>query len=462
MKKNIGYSTALFALTVTALCSYCPAQTQPDKIQTVYKKSVPEWTKSMTIYEVNLRQYSRSGSFKDFEQHLPRLKEMGVEILWFMPVNPIGVKGRKGSLGSYYSVSDYLGINPEFGTMDDFKQLVKKCHETGMYVILDWVANHTSWDNKLITEHPEWYKHDSSGRIIPPVPDWADVAALNYDNKDLRRYMTDAMKFWLIETGIDGFRCDVAGMVPVDFWNELRPALDSVKPVFMLAEWEDPAFHEKAFDMSYTWAFHHLITEIAQGKKTVLSLDTLFLNEEKQYAADAYRMYFTSNHDENSWNGTPYEKFGGGVKTYAVLTFTIPGMPLIYSGQEAGLKKRLQFFDKDTIEWKNDEFFGFYMTLIALKKENKALWNGVYGGRMSEIKTTADKVVFAFHREKDGDEIVVLLNLTKNPARVKLTDCKVTGAFTEVFTKQKFEINQKSVFKLKGWDYLILERRSGK
>ncbi|NCO56430.1 MAG: alpha-amylase, partial [Bacteroidetes bacterium] len=346
----------------------------------VYTKIVPEWSKNLTIYEVNLRQYSLSGSFKDFEKHLPRLQELGVGILWFMPIQPIGVINRKGTLGSYYSVNDYLSVNPEFGTIEDFKSMVKKIHELGMYVIIDWVANHTSWDNTLITGHPEFFTKDSLGKIISPVKDWTDVADLNYDNKGLRRYMIDAMKFWLKETDIDGFRCDVAGMVPTDFWEEVHPALDSVKKVFMLAECEDPKLHNIAFDMTYTWDFHNLITNIAKGNKNASSLVPLFKKEKNDYTKDAYRMYFTSNHDENSWNGTAYEKFGKGVKTFTVLSFIVPGMPLIYSGQEAGLNKRLKFFDKDTIEWKKDDFFNLYETLIALKKRNKALWNGAYGG----------------------------------------------------------------------------------
>ncbi len=462
MKKILRLYTLILIISAMVWFFNTSVKSQTREEYISHKKSVPEWTKNMTIYEVNLRQYSKSGSFKDFEMHLPRLKEMGVEILWFMPVNPIGVLNRKGSLGSYYSVSDYTGINPEFGTMDDFKHLVKKCHEAGMYVIIDWVANHSAWDNKLITQHPEWYTQDESGKIIAPVPDWTDVADLNYDNKGLRSYMIESLKFWLTETGIDGFRCDVAGMCPVDFWNEVRPALDSVKKVFMLAEWEDPAFHEKAFDMSYTWDFHHLITDIAKGKKTASSLDTLFLKESEKYPADAYRMYFTSNHDENTWNGTAYEKFGDGVETFAVLTFTIPGMPLIYSGQEAGLNKRLQFFDKDTIEWKKDKFFDLYKTLITLKKENKALWNGIYGGKMNKIKTSDDEAVYAFYREKEGDEVVVILNLSDKSAKIQFSECPVTGTFTDVFTSKKVEIKSNSAFKMKAWEYIVVERRSKK
>jgi glycosidase len=457
--KKLFFLLVAISIALAISCSNAGSKkTVQNNNDSTYKKTVPSWSKDLTIYEVNLRQYSKSGSFKDFEKHLPRLKELGVGILWFMPVNPIGVKNRKGTLGSYYSVSDYLAVNPEFGNMDDFKSMVKKCHEMGFYVILDWVANHTSWDNKLITSHPEWYKKDSTGKIISPVKDWADVAGLNYAQPGLRRYMTDALKFWLKETGIDGFRCDVAGMVPTDFWNEARCALDSIRPVFMLAEAEDSALHRKAFDMTYTWEFHWIITEIAKGRKSALALDSLFSREKKKYTADAYRMYFTSNHDENSWNGTAYEKFGDGVKTFAVLTFTLPGMPLIYSGQEAGLNRRLKFFDKDIIEWKKDDFFELYKTLISLKKNHKALWSGSYGGEMKKLKTSKDEAIFAFYREKDGDQVVVILNLSKNKISFSMQNCPLSGTYKDVFTSKTFQLDKNTAINLKPWEYLVLTK----
>lgn len=234
----------------------------------------PEWAKNAVLYEVNVRQYTPEGTFKAFEKHLPRLKAMGVDILWLMPVNPIGVKNRKGTLGSYYSIKDYLAVNPEFGTKDDLKELVNKAHDLGMHVIIDWVANHTSWDNNLITEHPDWYAHDSTGKIIPPVPDWTDVAGLNYKNKELREYMTNALIYWVREADIDGFRCDVAGMLPVSFWNEAVPKIKAIKHVFMLAEWETPEMHDTAFDMTYSWNAYQVMNAIAKGKKTAVALDS--------------------------------------------------------------------------------------------------------------------------------------------------------------------------------------------
>ncbi|MCD4697158.1 MAG: alpha-amylase, partial [Bacteroidales bacterium] len=312
--------------------------------------SAPEWSKNANIYEVNIRQYTPEGTFKAFESHLPRLKNMGVNILWFMPIHPIGEKNRKGSLGSYYAVKDYKAVNPEFGTLKDFKSLVKTAHDMGFKVILDWVANHTSWDNQWIYDHPEWYSKDSLGQMIAPF-DWTDVADLNYDSKPLWDAMIDALKFWVTEADIDGYRCDVAGMVPTEFWERARKELDEIKPVFMLAEAEQADHHKSAFDMSYAWELHHIFNEIAKGKKTGDDLENYFVKNDSVYPSSAFRMTFITNHDENSWNGTVMERMGKTGLTFAMLSYTLPGMPLIYSGQEVGLNKRLEFFEKDKINW---------------------------------------------------------------------------------------------------------------
>ncbi|OFY26525.1 MAG: alpha-amylase [Bacteroidetes bacterium GWF2_35_48] len=423
-----------------------------------FKKQVPDWTKNLNIYEVNLRQFTESGKLVDFEKHLPRLKEMGVDILWFMPINPIGIKNRKGSLGSYYSVKDFKGFNPEFGTIDEWKNLVKKIHENKMYVIIDWVANHASWDNVMMTEHPEWFTKDSTGNIIPPVPDWKDVADLNYENKELWKYMIDAMAFWLKETDIDGFRCDVAGMVPIEFWNEARFQLDKVKPGFMLAEDEGFIMHEKAFDMTYSWEFHHLCADIAKGKKKVFELDSLFAREKKKFPADAYRMVFTSNHDENSWNGTSYEKFGDALNAFTAFCYIVPGMPLIYSGQEAGLNKRLKFFDKDPIEWKEHEFAKLYKKLNALKKENHALWNGAYGGELVKIKSSFDESIFAFKRIKENNEILCIFNFSKEKKIVNIPGGEIDGKYFDVFSDTEITLTKNYKFEMNPWGFYIFKK----
>ena len=266
--------------------------------------SLSEWSANQSIYEVNIRQYSVEGTFKAFEKHLPRLKKMGVGILWFMPIHPIGAKNRKGSLGSYYSVKDYMAVNPEFGTMEDFKHLVREIHGLEMIVIIDWVANHTAWDNSLTINHPDWFTRDQEGNFVSPVPDWTDVIDLNYDHPELRAYMIEALKFWVEEVDIDGFRCDVAEMVPLDFWRKARLELDKIKSVFMLAEGESPDLYNNGFDMTYDWNLFHLMNDVAKGKKTAVDLQSYLDKEHGTFGKADYRMTFTSNHDENTWNGT--------------------------------------------------------------------------------------------------------------------------------------------------------------
>jgi glycosidase len=290
----------------------------------------PEWSRNSVIYEVNLRQYTPEGTFKAFEKHLPRLKELGVDILWLMPVNPLGIVNLKGTMGSNYCIKDYRGINPDLGKMDDLKDLVKKAHNLEMKVIIDWVANHSSWDNNLITEHPDWYTHDSTGTIISPNQDWFDVADLDYNQDGLREYMKDAMIYWAKEADVDGFRCDMAGMVPIDFWNNTVSEIKKVKHVFMVAEWDSPEMHDCAFDVTNGWELLHLTESIARGEKIADDIDIILNKEDSLYNSDAYRLRFTSNHDENYHAGSEYERMGDGALTFAVLSFTVPGMPLIY------------------------------------------------------------------------------------------------------------------------------------
>jgi len=414
----------------------------------------PEWSRNATIYEVNIRQFTPEGTFNAFLEHIPRLKKMGVDILWLMPINPIGEKNRKGSLGSYYSVKDYKGINPEYGTLEDFKQLVARAHQEGMKVIIDWVANHTSWDNAWITEHPDWYTKDSLGNMVSPF-DWSDVADLNYDNKDMRLAMIDALKYWINEAGIDGYRCDVAGMVPLDFWETTRVELDRIKPVFMLAEAEEPQQQIRAFDMSYAWELHHILNSITQGKKNANALETYFFKQDTLYPADAYRMLFTSNHDENSWNGTEFERMGEGSICMAVLTATLPGMPLVYSGQESAFNKRLRFFEKDTIAWQDYRLEPFYQKLFALKHAYQPLWNGTWGGKIERISTNADTSVFAFIREKEGDRVFVLTNLSGQVQEAKLKGDSFKGNYKEWFAEEEAAFEKGAVVRLKPWEYKV-------
>jgi len=414
----------------------------------------PDWSYNKAIYEVNVRQYSEEGNFKAFEKHLPQLKELGADILWFMPINPIGEKNRKGTLGSYYSVKNYKEVNPEFGSLDEFKSMVNMIHKMGMYVIIDWVANHTAWDNPWIDEHPDFYTKDSLGKIISPNPDWTDVADLNYENKELWSAMIDALKFWVDECDIDGYRCDVAGMVPIEFWIEARTELEKTKKLFMLAEWDTPEIH-RAFDMSYDWDLYKTLNGIARGEKTVQDLINHLEKDKQQYPVNAFRMQFTSNHDENSWNGTVFERLGGGAETFAVLTCLVPDMPLVYTGQEAGNTKRLSFFEKDPVEWKDYKLFDIYSKLFHLKINNKALRNGEPGGGLVFIKTTDEKNIFAFSRSAEGDKILAVFNLSKNTIEFDLMGETLRGSYKNLFTGKLESFKSKETFKLNPWEYRV-------
>ena len=415
----------------------------------------PAWAKDATIYEVNTRQYTPEGTFQAFAQHLPRLRKMGVDILWFMPLQPIGVKERKGTLGSYYSISDYTATNPEFGTMEDFKQLVDQCHALGFKVVLDWVANHTSRDHPWTTQHPDWYNHEPDGTIVAPSG-WTDVADLNYDNPDMRRAMIDAMKFWIREVDLDGFRCDVAGSVPVDFWNRARKELEAVKPVWMLAENEDqPWLMNEAFNANYGWSFHHTMNDIASGKVSADCIYGYFQKIDDTCPKGAYPMQFITNHDENSWNGTISERLGEGHKAFATLSFTVPGMPLIYSGQEANNKKRLEFFEKDPIDWSDLSLVDFYTQLNLLKAENPALWNGEDGSRLEAIANDQPQSVVSFRRKKGNNEVVVLINLSDSLRLTTLNMESPPSLYREFFSGKPFTLKYGDHIALAPWDCLV-------
>ncbi|WP_225009386.1 alpha-amylase family glycosyl hydrolase [Novosphingobium percolationis] len=388
----------------------------------------PDWAARATIYEVNIRQYTPEGTFRAFEKHLPRLRKMGVDVLWIMPVNPIAKKERKGSLGSYYAVSDYKAVNPEYGDMADFRHLVAAAHAQGFKVILDWVANHTGWDHVWVEQHPDWYKRNAQGELegyhYTDLSDhheevWADVIGLDYSKPAVREGMIDAMRYWLKEADIDGFRCDVAWTLPVAFWDQARVELEQVKPVFMLAEADTPEMQARAFDMTYDWKLYHLLIDVARGKADATDLAKLYADPPRRYPQGAYRMTFTSNHDENSWNGTDRELYGDGADAMAVLAATLPGMPLVYSGQEDGLNKRLKFFDKDPIVWGKFDRVPFYARLLALKHGHPALESGMERGNLRLIETGNPKV-FAFRRVKGKDRVTVAVNLSGAPARVTL------------------------------------------
>ena len=455
MMNWLKYSLVLCLLTGLLACQ-SSTKTKSGDIAT---RPQAGWLKNAVIYEVNIRQYTPQGTFNAFAKSLPRLKKLGVTILWLMPVNPISVKNRKGSLGSYYAVKNYKKINPEFGTLDDFKNLVNEAHQMGFKVIIDWVANHTGWDNSWIYSHPEWYKKDSTGAICSPDPDWTDVAGLNYAVVPMRRAMISAMKYWLKTTDIDGFRCDAAWGVPQDFWEEARASLDSIKPVYMLAEDEDhPGFLKKAFESDYAWKFYHLMNDVAEGKKEASVFRTYFNHLGARYARGSFPMQFITNHDENSWTGTVRERLGKAADAFSVLYFTVPGIPLIYSGQEAGLSKRLRFFDKDTINWSDLSKQGFYRSLIQLKTENAALWNGSAGGSLELLSTSDNTHLFAFRRRKGSNEVMVILNLSDREIKGTVK-ANVPNGFTEWNGTRTLPVGKNVVVKLGPWNYKIYSCR---
>lgn len=405
----------------------------------------PEWTKNSNIYEVNIRQFSPKGDIAGFSAHLDRLKDMGVDILWLMPVFPIGEKNRKGTLGSAYSVKNYKEINPDFGTKDDFRRLVEAIHKKGMHVILDWVANHTSWDNPWITSNPDRYYQDGCGNILAPNEDWTDVAHLNYENPDTVNAMIDSLSYWVKDFDIDGYRCDMAGLVPTWFWVKARKVVDKIKPCFWLAEWEDPQIHE-AFDMTYCWELHNLMKQIAHRQKNVYDFDHYRNYELDKFRQENYRMTFTTNHDESAWNGTEYDRFSDAVKTFAALTYLLPAMPLIYSGQEAANNKTLHLFEKQEIDWTNCSLGDFYKTLNNLKTENEALWNGLYGGSFTKIMTTDNCNIYAFIRVKGKNKVIGIFNFHSDRIDFTAESELLKGKFKSVFENKEYTFRSREKF----------------
>ena len=412
------------------------------------------YTRNAVIYEVNLRQYTEEGTIQAFSEYLPYLKELGVDILWFMPVHPISELNRKGELGSYYAVQDYMAVNPEFGTLEDFKNMVKQAHDLGMKVIIDWVANHTGCDNVWIEQHPDWFEYEN-GNFVSPW-DWTDTYSLDYDNKEMRAGMIEAMKFWAKEMDVDGFRCDVAFLVPVDFWDSIRAELDKVKPVFMLAEATEKELTDKAFDMVYNWPLLFILDNIYKGNNNINDLVELSKKQLSDLAPDAYYMNHITNHDRNSWDGTEFERYGAAVKSFAVMSYVWPGMPLIYTGQEVGMDRRLEFFVKDTPPVKeNNEWYEFYKSLNTLKHNSKALTAGDKGGKTIVYETTEPNV-FVLSRVKDNEEIVYIANISNKEVKFHFNDDAPQGEFENFFTKEKVLLP--AGFKLAPWDFILLTK----
>ena len=438
MKKLFG-ALGLIGAMIFSACGGKGTSAKADGVErdsTFTNVKHPEWSRNAVIYEVNLRQYSDSGNVTSFTRDLPRLKELGVDILWMMPIHPISKKDRKGTLGSYYAVADYTAFNPEFGTIDQFKDMVKKAHDYGMKVILDWVPNHSGRDNVWVEQHPDWYEKDSLGNMVG-VYDWTDVYCFDYSNPEMRKGMVDALKFWLTDVDVDGFRCDVAMEVPTDFWDETRPQLEEAKAdIFMLAEATKPELQKNGFDMGYNWPMKDLFSEIAatsgqytfkgeDGKvrqfpeKHAVDIKTLLDKQAEEFPKDTYLMNMVTNHDLNSWEGTEFERLGNLTDAFAVLSYTLPGMPLIYTGQETGMNRAFAFFEKDKAPefTPHNDYFTFYQRLNGLKHSQQALAAGLEGGGLVSYPTESDDL-FVFSREKGDSKVIVLTNLGKETQKV--------------------------------------------
>lgn len=445
----------LLLLLVSALvsCNTGAGNNQPNDTATI--DGHPAWIMQGNIYEVNTRQYTPEGTFKAFEKNLDRLQKMGVQTLWFMPINPISKTDRKGSLGSYYAVSDYTAINPEFGTMDDWKELVNKIHEKGMKVLIDWVPNHTGADHYWLQKHPDFYVRDSSGKAVSQF-DWTDTRKLNFANPELRDTMISQMKYWITETGIDGLRCDYAVGPTREFWKTCIKELKAVKNVFMLAEADSAWLNEVGFDATYGWPLFGRMKDIAAGRSKANSLDSTLHTTDSLLPRQALRLYFTSNHDENSWNKADFATMPGASHApFAVLTQTLKrGIPMIYSGQEEPILRAIKFFDKDTIQFANYARADFYQKLLNLHTHNAAL---AANASFIRLHSTADENVYAFARESKDKKVVVLVNLSNQPQSFTLSDELINGKATELFSGKNEMLKAGQEISLPAWGYAVYQ-----
>ena len=415
------------------------------------KPATPSFLNNTCIYEVNLRQYTPEGTITSFLPHLPRLHDMGVEILWMMPIHPIGRVKRKGTLGSYYSIKDFRDVNPEFGTKDEFKNLVEAVHASGMKIILDWVANHAAWDNVWTINNPEFFVHGEDGNFKPPF-NWDDVIQIDHSSEAEQRFMTDAMKYWITEFDIDGFRADLAHLTPLPFWLNARYVLSKIKnDLIWLAETEDVNYLE-AFDIVYAWKWMHANEDFFKKDQGVKSLIDLLQQQAVTLPGGSLQMYFTTNHDENSWNGTEYEKYGIYAKALSVFCFTYPySVPLIYSGQELPNLKRLKFFEKDEIGWRPEfELHTFYKTLATFHK------NSFSGGKLKFLNVQKD--VLAYNTIKDNRGMIVVLNLGKGKSQADLKVIDDYGNYTNVFTGETVTIPGNIDIGLEPGEFLLLQK----
>lgn len=393
----------------------------------------PAWIRDAVLYQLNLRHFTPEGTLAAAGARLPRLRDLGIDVVWLMPVHPIGEVNRKGALGSPYAVRDHRAVNPEFGTLDDLLAFVARAHALGLRVLLDWVANHTAWDHVLVHEHPEWYARDWKGDFRPtPWWDWSDVIDLDYGVEGPADWMIDAMVYWVREADVDGFRCDVAGFVPTPVWERARRELEAVKPVVLLAEWEDRELHRAAFDASYAWSWYEAVRDIARGRADVTALFRYYSGHQRAYPRHALRMTHVENHDRNAWDGSQFEVFGDALEAAVVLSVVGEGIPLLHNGQEAGNPRRLAFFERDPIAWRPHPLGELYRDLFALKHRTRALWNGAHGAPMVRVPNDAEPRVLSFVRRGARDAVLALFNLSPEPVRVGFGEGPHRGSWERV------------------------------
>ena len=426
----------------------------------------PDWSRDAVLYQINTRHFTPEGTFVAAQKELPRLKELGVDILWLMPIHPIGQENRKGTLGSPYSVLDYYGVNPEFGTEEEFRAFVDAAHRQGFKVILDLVANHTAWDHPLRTQHPDWYEKTWDGDFRPtPWWDWSDIIDLDWSKTGVREHVGGAMEYWVREFGIDGYRADVAGYVPLDFWETARKRLDAIKPVFMLGEVQQTAWHHSAFDATYAWDWHNTTKNVAQGKGDATSFYGYYAENESLWPRTAMRMTYIENHDSNAWEGTMEENYGAALEAMTALSFTGEGLPLIHNGMEACNAKRLEFFERDPIDWsqgKDCDYGDLLARLIAFRKANPALENGKWGARMQKVENSAPEQLLAWARQEDGNKVVGLFNMSDRPVTATLSDGLAAGTYREfsngVGNGKQVTVSEGDTVRLGPWGWRLLAR----
>ncbi|MEZ5306649.1 MAG: alpha-amylase family glycosyl hydrolase [Pyrinomonadaceae bacterium] len=451
----------LTAIVVLLTVIVAAAQQSPIDYSSMTARSTPDWAREGVIYQIYPRQYSEKGDFDSITKDLPRLKALGVDILWIMPVQPIGELKKKGTIGSPYAIKDYYAINPDYGTKDDFRELVAGAHKLGMKVIIDIVANHTSWDSVLM-KNPDFYTKNEKGEIVPPVPDWADVADLNYSNPAVRSYMKDMLKFWISEYDLDGFRCDVAGFIPTDFWEDARREVDKVKSdTFWLAEWHEPDLMVNAFNADYAWALHSSIDEVMHGIKPAQEIHETLERERARFPKKTLHMRFVDNHDERR----AIARFGErGVLAAHAFVFLYDGIPLIYNGMEAGDTAESgapALFEKNPIDWafaeRRPEFAVFYKQMIALRKKYPALTKG----DVRWVKNSDGNRVLSFTRSFQGEELLAVINLSSSPFRGNV---EVKGEFEEITpdfrSTGRNPVSALPFVPLEGWEFRVFRRKT--